>query len=411
MPGDEIEMEQAAPISKRQNEDEELHPGTKVDTETPLEKKPEDVKLETKEKEKTPAAAQPKKSGGNCYWIFMSLLAGACMGIGNFLFASNFSGRGLLGLGVLGPGGTILCLLIRIIKESIFRVKQGKWIKDKNSRVKNEDGSIKWKSLIPLIANVATNFIYLVVLTIGWKLAKASGLNQGVIAAMINLASLFNIVIFYFKFGEKISALHAIGIVFSISCVVCISVAAANTNEESIGEAYNPDKAWGMAQHAAGILGVACGIMAAICMSTKHVFIKLYKSFYSGVDLGVDATIFEFLICTFFLIPLLQEPDFEYGQKEIIVGSIAGMLVALGRVFISIGVSEGLAAPAQALMSTHALWQAGWSAAVAGQALSLLQILGLILGVIGVFSISFLDALVSKYCKKQDDEKKPQPAK
>ena len=102
---------------------------------------------------------------------------------------------------------------------------------------------------------------------------------------------------------------------------------------------------------------MVCGILAAISMSTKHVFIKLYKGFYSGADLGVDATIFEFSICCFLLIPLLsEEADFEYGPKEVIVGSIAGMLVALGRVFISIAVSAGLAAPAQALMSTHALW-------------------------------------------------------
>ena len=125
-------------------------------------------------------------------------------------------------------------------------MREGKWIKSKNSRVKNDDGSVKWKALIPLTANVATNFTFLVVLSIGWKLAKASGLNQGVIAAMINLASLFNIVIFYFKFGEKISALQLIGIVFTICCVVCISVAAASTDESSIEEIYDPDNAFGL---------------------------------------------------------------------------------------------------------------------------------------------------------------------
>jgi len=83
-----------------------------------------------------------------------------------------------------------------------------------------------------------------------------------------------------------------------------------------------------------------------MAMSTKHLFIRLYKSFYSGLDLGVDATIFEFIICWFILIPLLQDPEFEYGWYEVIIGSIAGALVALGRIFISVAVSEGLAGPA-----------------------------------------------------------------
>ena len=47
-------------------------------------------------------------------------------------------------------------------------------------------------------------------------------------------------------------------------------------------------------------------------------------------------------------------------------------------------------------MSTHALHQAFWSAMVAGQTLTLLQFMGLICGVAGVFSISFFDHLASK---------------
>ena len=113
--------------------------------------------------------------------------------------------------------------------------------------------------------------------------------------------------------------------------------------------------------------------------------------------MGVDASMVEFALLAFFLIPLCQEEGFTPGLEELAIGSIAGILICSGRICISIGVSEGLAGPAQSLMSTHALHQAFWSAVVAGQALNLLQSFGLALGLCGVFSISFLDHLANKH--------------
>ena len=99
-------------------------------------------------------------------------------------------------------------------------------------------------------------------------------------------------------------------------------------------------------------------------MSTKHVFIRLYKSNYSGIDLGIDASFLEFGLFLFLLYPLSHE--MTIGWREIGIGAGAGILICLGRIFISVGVSTGLAAPAQALMSTNSLHQAVWSAAAAG---------------------------------------------
>ena len=38
------------------------------------------------------------------------------------------------------------------------------------------------------------------------------------------------------------------------------------------------------------------------------------------------------------------------------VGTFAGILICAGRILIAIAVSEGIAAPAQSLMSTHAVY-------------------------------------------------------
>lgn len=133
-------------------------------------------------------------------------------------------------------------------------------------------------------------------------------------------------------------------------------------------------------------------------MSTKHLFIRMYKSNYSGVDMGVDASFFEFFFLSFLLIPLSSQ--FEYNLTDLLIGSVAGIFICSGRIFISIGVSKGLAGPAQSLMSTHSLHQTFWSAVIAGQALNFLQILGICFGLSGVFSISYLDHLAKQHTLK-----------
>ena len=76
--------------------------------------------------------------------------------------------------------------------------------------------------------------------------------------------------------------------------------------------------------------------------------------------------------------------------------------MCLGRVFVTIGVAFGLAGPAEALMSTHALYQSLLSAIFAGQTLSLLEILGVLLGLIGVFFMAFLDTCVEKFKMRRE---------
>ena len=100
------------------------------------------------------------------------------MGTGAFLFASNFSkDLGLTGLALIGPFAFVMCIVIRVIQECRFKRRTGSWFKKENSRIMTKDGKYVWTTLIPLFANVLTNFGYLLVISIGWKLAKACGIN------------------------------------------------------------------------------------------------------------------------------------------------------------------------------------------------------------------------------------------
>ena len=85
-----------------------------------------------------------------------------------------------------------------------------------------------------------------------------------------------------------------------------------------------------------------------------------------------------------FLFPLSNNDEFTITWADIAVGASAGMLMCLGRIFVTIGVAIGEAGPAEALMSTHALYQSLLSAIFAGQTLSALEICGVLLGLGGV---------------------------
>ena len=48
------------------------------------------------------------------------------------------------------------------------------------------------------------------------------------VSALLALASLINVVSFYFGFGEKISYIHFVGVIFMVASVVCIGAAAGS---------------------------------------------------------------------------------------------------------------------------------------------------------------------------------------
>jgi len=91
---------------------------------------------------------------------------------------------------------------------------------------------------------------------------------------------------------------------------------------------------------------------------------------------------------------LVKDEEFYFTWQVFGIGAAAGIMIGLGRIFIAIAIVSGIAAPAQALMSTFALHQTLWSTVVDGQTFSTLQALGLMFGLLGVFTISAVNYFV-----------------
>ena len=105
-----------------------------------------------------------------------------------------------------------------------------------------------------------------------------------------------------------------------------------------------------------GVLAIICGLGGPTVVSTQHFLIRKYKPQYDGIAQALDAAILEFFILTMFLFPLSSSTDFTITWTDLGIGMAAGLLMCMGRVFVTIGVAIGLAGPAEALMSTHALY-------------------------------------------------------
>ena len=89
------------------------------------------------------------------------------------------------------------------------------------------------------------------------------------------------------------------------------------------------------------------GMISAVLMSIKHLATKYFKGDgYSPFDQALDAAILEGLIMAFFLIPLIKYENYTPTWVDFAWCSLAGTLIVLGRIFIAIAVTEGIAGPA-----------------------------------------------------------------
>ena len=136
--------------------------------------------------------------------------------------------------------------------------------------------------------------------------------------------------------------------------IVCIGIAAATADEdEEELEDGEEEEDSGRSILANTILALGVGFGGPLIISTQAYTIRRFSEFYSGLDQAIDAAPIQNLILCFFLIPLSDKMTITF--KDIMIGTAAEGLMEAGRVLLAFGIEKGLAGPAQALMSTHAL--------------------------------------------------------
>ena len=104
-------------------------------------------------------------------------------------------------------------------------------------------------------------------MTYAWYFAELGEINQGVVSALLSLASLINVVTFYFGFGERLSYLHLIGVVFMVASVICIG-AAAGSHGGKTETAEDLQASGGRSLSLNGFLAILCGLGGPTVVST-----------------------------------------------------------------------------------------------------------------------------------------------
>lgn len=203
------------------------------------------------------------------------------MGTGAFIYANNYSEYGLAGSGVLGPGAFLFFSVFKVVLEVVNRCKTGRWRDPSGGAWFMADGKVRWSSLIPLFGNVSANIGYTIVMTFAWRFAEQGGLNQGVISSMLSFASVFNVVVFYCAFGEKVSKLHLIGVFFMFCGIACIGAAAATQDSDELEADLDTG---GRSATINGTLALVVGFGGPVIISSQHYIIRKFSVSYSGLQ-------------------------------------------------------------------------------------------------------------------------------
>ena len=145
----------------------------------------------------------------------------------------KLASAGMMGPGFTGPLGLVVSVAYRFYE----MCKNKKiWNRDKSNWVDKESGKFLASNLIPLAGNFLPNLCALVCLSLAFKYAAISGLNQGILPTLTSLAAIYCAILFYIKFSEMVSNMQILGMGVMMVSVVFLGLegsdAAKRTAEE-----------------------------------------------------------------------------------------------------------------------------------------------------------------------------------
>lgn len=178
---------------------------------------------------------ESEKPGILCckYWVLSILFAAFTMGSTLYMYAVYFSDRGIAAPAYVGPVALIPTIIVKFLVSIYDKRTKGKFFDRSKSNLLKPERGLKCKNLIPLCFSAYGNTAHFFFFALAFKYAKMAGLNQGVISILTIFATIFNVISFYFAFGEKPSRMKLFGMLFLIGTGVCLAVKAIQVGEEN----------------------------------------------------------------------------------------------------------------------------------------------------------------------------------
>lgn len=110
-------------------------------------------------------------------WLLKTLFASIFMGLGLFLYAVNFSHKGLMAQAYIGPIPLLWHITVKVIYAIRNKIKIGQFINYEKSNFFTPDKKFRKENMIPLFGSIYANVAHRFLFALAFKYAMLGGLN------------------------------------------------------------------------------------------------------------------------------------------------------------------------------------------------------------------------------------------
>ena len=196
-----------------------------------------------------------------------------------------------------------------------------------------------------------TSFACLNLVAYCFKFAKMAGINQGCMPCIFSVTIFYVSVLFFFKFGERISTAKLIGTMLMIPCIVFISLGGSEKASPEEEEVYTSEEMQRFA-----VISVSFALIAPIIWTIMAYYIRVSEKHYNYdlFDLAVDAQVYQNVLATLIYLVITFREGFE--GKLLLEGSLTAIFFLIGDICRTLAYKDGPGGPINALTNTSAIY-------------------------------------------------------
>ncbi|CAI2373134.1 unnamed protein product [Moneuplotes crassus] len=315
------------------------------------------------------------------FWILTALAAGVFFGLSN-IFVGKASHFGIYSREVVSVGA-----LAFSAGYAIMQALYGLVCRNRSIRVEDRSpgiyevatGKINWIYCLCIMIDGVLTFFTGVLIILSFKLALYGNINQGLIAALFSLTSVYLAVYSWKFYGQDLNSFHFLGMLLMVTCALLISFSKKAT-QGAVVEVYGE-----IIPEISPVWGVLVGIITTLLFFCRTILIKEYHRRFKvdPMKLTMHSYIFQGIIMVF--VVFSQELASGSVMRDNILGGGFGFL---GNALANHATTKGYVGPAAALTNIQVVLQVLVNAFALRQVPNAMQIVACVCGICGSLSIT-----------------------
>ena len=233
----------------------------------------------------------------------------------------------------------------------------------------------------------------IIILTFGF--AAKSGVNSGIIASIFSSCVVFTPIIFYFKHGQMISKSDILGGLFIIICVVLIGAGPAifSSKETVTGLKTNAENDKSENELLFLTYSILCAMATGLILSlnTLNVEYCINKVGFPPSQTNIDGQMtYGMVLLPIFIYQMCKDEKYRiFTARDIVMANLSILNVTISITCFTHALKCGKGGVVQAVDNLKVIVQTVLGVVITGIVPSVVQIVGMLCGLIGVFIIIF----------------------